>query len=140
MNARKAAMAALLLAAAVTVQASPALATCGPIRKAAILPWFGYGLYNHKTACGERLTKDLIGVASRTLPCGQWMTITWHGHTIQARVVDRGPYPPRSQRHAMPLDLTAGAAHALGGPAKGYFTRRHATYRTWDWVDGTYNC
>lgn len=32
--------------------------------------WYGSGFYGQRTACGQTLTKTLVGVANRTLPCG----------------------------------------------------------------------
>ncbi len=36
--------------------------------------WYGPGFYGHRTACGVELTKTVIGVAHRTLPCGTKVT------------------------------------------------------------------
>jgi hypothetical protein len=35
-----------------------------------VATWRGPGLYGNLTACGEKLTKHIVGVADRTLPCG----------------------------------------------------------------------
>jgi rare lipoprotein A (peptidoglycan hydrolase) len=56
------------------------------------ISWYGPGFYGHRTACGLKLTKTLIGVAHRTLPCGTLVTFKWGNITITAPVVDRGPY------------------------------------------------
>jgi len=56
------------------------------------ISWYGPGLIGHGTACGQTLTRSLIGVAHRTLPCGTLVTFKANGHTITAPVVDRGPY------------------------------------------------
>src|SRR5437588_9851339 len=32
--------------------------------------WYGPGLFGKRTACGQRLTRSLVGVAHRRLPCG----------------------------------------------------------------------
>jgi hypothetical protein len=56
------------------------------------ISWFGPGLYGNGTACGHKMTKTLVGVAHRTLPCGSLVTFRSHGHTITAPVVDRGPF------------------------------------------------
>lgn len=56
------------------------------------ISWYGPGFYGHRTACGKALTTALIGVAHRTLPCGTIVVFTWKGITIEAPVVDRGPY------------------------------------------------
>ena len=54
--------------------------------------WYGPGFYGQRTACGEAMTQQLVGVAHRTLPCGTLVTFRWNGHTVRAPVVDRGPY------------------------------------------------
>jgi hypothetical protein len=58
------------------------------------ISWFGPGLYGNGTACGQKMTKTLVGVAHRTLPCGTLVTFrnTKTGATITVPVVDRGPY------------------------------------------------
>jgi hypothetical protein len=56
------------------------------------ISWYGPGLIGNGTACGQTLTKRLVGVAHRTLPCGTLVTFSSHGHTVTAPVVDRGPY------------------------------------------------
>jgi rare lipoprotein A (peptidoglycan hydrolase) len=68
--------------------------------------WYGPGLYGNGMACGRTLTKALIGVAHRTLPCGTLVTFRnpTTGATVTAPVVDRGPFV--SDRD---WDLTRGA-------------------------------
>ncbi len=56
------------------------------------ISWYGPGLIGNGTACGQTLTRKLVGVAHRTLPCGTLITFRSHGHTITAPVVDRGPF------------------------------------------------
>jgi len=56
------------------------------------ISWYGPGFYGHRTACGLALTKSLIGVAHRTLPCGTIVLFKWNGVVVAAPVVDRGPY------------------------------------------------
>jgi rare lipoprotein A len=71
--------------------------------------WFGPGFYGHRTACGQRLTHRLLGVAHRTLPCGTRVALLYKGRTITVPVVDRGPFA-----HGASYDLTAATAQALG--------------------------
>ena len=71
--------------------------------------WYGPGFYGHTTACGQKLTPKLVGLASRTLPCGTLVRISYGGHLLTAPVLDRGPY---GHSGAM-WDLTSGAARAL---------------------------
>ena len=72
--------------------------------------FFGPGLYGHRTACGLRLTKTLVGVAHRTLRCGTLVQFRnpANGRTIIVPVVDRGPYVA-----GRIWDLTGGACLAL---------------------------
>ena len=73
------------------------------------------GFYGRRTACGLTLTKDLKGVANRTLPCGTLVTFEWKGKTLTVPVVDRGPYVS-----GRIFDLTGGACtylnHCFTGP------------------------
>lgn len=71
--------------------------------------WYGPGLYGRNTACGQRLTKTLMGVAHRTLRCGTKVDFLYRGRTTTVRVVDRGPYVD-----GVSWDLTAAAARRLG--------------------------
>ncbi len=89
--------------------AKPAAAK--PIKKAkasAVATWFGPGFYGQRTACGQVLTPQVVGVAHRTLPCGTLVRITYRGRSVIVPVLDRGPYS-----HIAEWDLTAGAAQAL---------------------------
>lgn len=54
--------------------------------------WYGPGLIGNGTACGQTLTRSLVGVAHRSLPCGTLITFRSNGRTVTAPVVDRGPY------------------------------------------------
>ena len=56
------------------------------------MTWYGPGFYGSHTACGQLMTRKLIGVANRTLPCGTRIEIRYHGHDRIVKVVDRGPY------------------------------------------------
>jgi hypothetical protein len=72
--------------------------------------WYGPGFYGRRTACGYALTKTLLGVAHRTLPCGTKITFRnpANGRTITVKVVDRGPYVAGRQ-----WDMTGGLCVAL---------------------------
>jgi hypothetical protein len=82
---------------------------------AAEVSWYGPGFYGNGTACGQTLTKSLLGVANRTLPCGTKVTFKYGSRVVTVRVVDRGPYV--SGRN---WDLTYAActalAHCFTGP------------------------
>jgi rare lipoprotein A len=79
----------------------------GPWR-AAQASWYGPGFYGHGTACGQRYSSTIIGVAHLTLPCGTLVTFEYSGHTITAPVIDRGPYVKGRM-----WDLSQGACRAL---------------------------
>ena len=56
--------------------------------------WYGPGFYGNGTAWGQKLTKGLVGVAHRTLPCGTLIQFRnpYNGRTVTAAVIDRGPF------------------------------------------------
>ena len=56
------------------------------------ISWYGPGLYGNGTACGQTLTRTLVGVAHRSLPCGTLVTFRYNGVTLTLPVIDRGPY------------------------------------------------
>ena len=86
-----------------------AAATPGPSGKPTVATWYGPGFYGHTTACGQKLTPKLVGLASRTLACGTLVRISYGGHLLTAPVLDRGPYG----HSGAAWDLTSGAARAL---------------------------
>ncbi|MGH2878884.1 MAG: septal ring lytic transglycosylase RlpA family protein [Solirubrobacteraceae bacterium] len=77
--------------------------------KPQIATWFGPGFYGQKTACGQTMTPVVVGVASRTLPCGTLVLVNYKGHKLTVPVIDRGPYA----KNGAVWDLTTGAATAL---------------------------
>jgi rare lipoprotein A (peptidoglycan hydrolase) len=79
------------------------------VYRPALATWYGPGLYGRRTACGQRLTRSLLGVAHRRLPCGTLVEVFRGGRAITVPVVDRGPF-----RRGTTWDLTAAAARALG--------------------------
>ena len=86
-----------------------AVETTMTVYRPAVASWYGPGFYGRTTACGLRMTRKLMGVAHRRLPCGTQVAIRYEGATITVPVVDRGPYK-RGRR----WDLTFAAAAALG--------------------------
>ena len=58
------------------------------------ISWYGPVMYGQRTACGVTLSTTVLGVASRTLPCGTRVTFRnpANGRTVTVRVIDRGPY------------------------------------------------
>jgi rare lipoprotein A (peptidoglycan hydrolase) len=75
------------------------------------ISWYGPGFYGKRTACGVAMTRGLVGVAHRSLPCGTRVTFKnpTNGRVVTARVVDRGPYVSGRQ-----WDMTGGLCRALG--------------------------
>jgi hypothetical protein len=118
----------LLLIAAATVAFAPAIArgrtggastlassgaqaggglAFAPMRSAGAT-WYGPGLYGNRTACGQVLRPQTVGVANRDLPCGTTVKLAYRGRQIVTTVIDRGPYSRGNQ-----WDLTNGARLAL---------------------------
>ena len=75
-----------------------------------IATWYGPGFYGQHTACGETMTRWIVGVADRTLPCGTPVSVSYDGQTLVVPVIDRGPYGGNGAT----LDLTHAAAVELG--------------------------
>jgi rare lipoprotein A (peptidoglycan hydrolase) len=74
-----------------------------------IATWFGPGFYGQETACGQKMTPVVVGVASRKLPCGTLVLVSYKGHRLTVPVIDRGPYA----HNGATWDLTRGAASEL---------------------------
>jgi rare lipoprotein A len=77
--------------------------------RAAKATYFGPGLFGRRTACGQRLTRRLRGIAHRTLPCGSTVELVYKGRILRAPVVDRGPF-----NRGIRYDLTQATARDLG--------------------------
>jgi rare lipoprotein A len=100
-----------ILSAPGAVQAASAQAQLTPITgyRAAKATYFGPGLFGRRTACGQRLTRRLRGIAHRTLPCGSIVELVYKGRILRAPVVDRGPF-----HRGIRYDLTQATARDLG--------------------------
>jgi hypothetical protein len=100
-----------VLAGPGAIQASaaqtPLIAVTG--YRSAKATYFGPGLFGNRTACGQRLTRRLRGIAHRSLPCGSIVELVYKGRILRAPVVDRGPFA-RGIRY----DLTQATARDLG--------------------------
>jgi hypothetical protein len=79
-----------------------------PFRYAGASWYGGKTMWGRSTACGQVLRPSTIGVANKRLPCGTPVKFVWHGNSIVAPVIDRGPYV-----RGRAWDLTAAAAEAL---------------------------
>lgn len=82
--------------------------TFSPFRVAGASWYGGKSMWGRSTACGQVLRPGTIGVANKTLPCGTPVKFVWHGHSVVAPVIDRGPYVK-----GRAWDLTSAAAEAL---------------------------
>ena len=91
-----------------SLAAAPASEASLTVYRPAVASWYGPGFYGRRTACGQRLTRTLLGVAHRRLPCGAEVALTYGGRSITVPVVDRGPFRPGRR-----WDLTAATAKAL---------------------------
>jgi rare lipoprotein A (peptidoglycan hydrolase) len=80
-----------------------------PFRFAGASWYGGKTMWGRSTACGQVLRPTTIGVANKTLPCGTPVKFVWHGRSIVAPVIDRGPYVK-----GRAWDLTEAAAEDLG--------------------------
>jgi rare lipoprotein A (peptidoglycan hydrolase) len=87
--------------------ASPEVAV--RVFKPGIASWYGPGLYGNTTACGQKMTRELVGVAHKKLPCGTLVEVSYRGRSITVPVVDRGPFVK-----GRTWDLTSAAAEQLG--------------------------
>jgi rare lipoprotein A len=99
--------AVLVSGGAVAAAATPDLAIT--VHRPAVATWYGPGFYGRRTACGLRMSRSLLGVAHKRLPCGTPVALLYKGRRITVPVVDRGPFRPRTT-----WDLTAATARALG--------------------------
>ncbi|HEY2320222.1 MAG TPA: septal ring lytic transglycosylase RlpA family protein [Solirubrobacteraceae bacterium] len=70
---------------------------------------YGPGFYGKRTACGQRLGRSTVGLANRTLKCGESVAIYYRGRTLVVPVIDRGPYA-----NGADWDLTMATGKALG--------------------------
>ncbi len=91
---------------AVAASATPELAIT--VHRQAMATWFGPGFYGRRTACGQTMSRTLLGVAHKKLKCGTQVAVLYKGRRITVPVVDRGPF-----RHGTEWDLTAATAQAL---------------------------
>jgi len=82
-----------------------------PVQSDAIVlaSWYGPGFYGNRTACGQKYTPEILGVAHLTLPCGTLLTLTYGARSITVAVIDRGPYVA-----GRTLDLSNATKLALG--------------------------
>jgi len=90
-----------------TAAAAPTLTVT--VYRPSLATLYGPGFWNQRTACGEVLKRAMIGVASRTLKCGEKVAVYYRGRTLIVPVIDRGPYA-----NGADWDLTEATGRALG--------------------------
>lgn len=95
--------------AATVASASPPMAVT--VYRPSIATEYGPGFWGRRTACGKKLTHRMLGVANRTLKCGEDVALYYKGRTMIVPVIDRGPYANNAD-----WDLTQATAKALGIP------------------------
>jgi rare lipoprotein A len=92
---------------AVAASTTPELAVT--VHRPAKATWYGPRFYGRRTACGQRMSRTLLGVAHKKLPCGTQVAVLYKGRRITVPVVDRGPFANGAH-----YDLTSATAKALG--------------------------
>jgi hypothetical protein len=92
-----------------TAQAATTSTAQVTVYRKATATFFGPGFYGKRTACGDRMSRTLQGVAHPTLPCGSLVDVYYKGRTARVPVVDRGPFRPGTS-----WDLTSATAETLG--------------------------
>lgn len=100
----------------------PVAVSKNPWRLDRNISWYGPGFYGRRTACGLALTRELIGVAHRSLPCGTRISFRHNGLVVTAPVVDRGPYVD-----GRIFDMTGGLCLALDHCFTGSIEWRYAS-------------
>jgi rare lipoprotein A len=88
--------------------ATPAQGRAITLYRRTRVTWYGPGFYGRRTACGKRMSRGLLGVAHKTLPCGTLVDLYNNGRTVTVPVIDRGPFRPGTN-----YDLTAATARAI---------------------------
>jgi peptidoglycan hydrolase CwlO-like protein/3D (Asp-Asp-Asp) domain-containing protein len=79
------------------------------VRFEGLSSWYGPGFEGNTTARGDVFDPDLYTAASRDLPLGTWLYVTFNGRGVVVFVNDRGPYI-----EGRILDLSQAAAEAIG--------------------------
>ena len=98
---------ALVSGAAAPAATTPSLTTT--VYRPSLATQYGPGFYGQRTACGQKLKRGTIGVANRTLKCGESVAIYYQGRTLVVPVIDRGPYA-----NGADWDLTEATGKVLG--------------------------
>ncbi|NOY35688.1 MAG: septal ring lytic transglycosylase RlpA family protein [bacterium] len=83
--------------------------------------WYGPRFHGRKRADGRIYDQNEVLVAHRVFPLGMKVRVTnlLNGRTVVAPVLDRGPYVVKDGKYDREIDLSLGAARALGAVKKG---------------------
>ncbi len=83
--------------------------------------WYGPGFHGRRMANRDIYNQNKILVAHRHYPFGTKLKITnlENGKSVVAPVLDRGPYTMKGGKYNREIDLSLGAAKALGAVEKG---------------------
>jgi rare lipoprotein A len=100
---------AVIGGAASTATAAPTVAVT--VYRPSLATMYGPGFWGKRTACGTMLRRSTLGVANRTLHCGEKVALYYRGRTLIVPVIDRGPYA-----NGADWDLTEATDKALGIP------------------------
>jgi rare lipoprotein A len=105
----------LALAVVMASQRADAKPKVEPV-EVGVASWYGTRLNGHLTASGERMDRQRLTAAHRTLPFGTILEVTnrKNGRKVLVRVNDRGPL-----RKTRIIDLSPAAAAVLGMRHKG---------------------
>lgn len=71
--------------------------------------WYGPGFHGRRASSGATFRQEQLTAASRVLPFGTLLKVTFRDRAVVVVITDRGPYIP-----GRVLDLSAGAAQAIG--------------------------
>lgn len=71
--------------------------------------WYGHHWAGRHTASGERFNPHALTAASRTLPLGTHVRVSYQERSVVVRINDRGP-----RVRGRGLDLSEAAANTLG--------------------------
>jgi rare lipoprotein A (peptidoglycan hydrolase) len=98
----------------VVVQGNASTAAAAPVvavtvYRTSLATLYGPGFWGQRTACGTVLRHATIGIANRTLRCGEKVALYYRGRTLIVPVIDRGPYA-----NGADWDLTMATGRALG--------------------------
>src|SRR6185503_7002487 len=79
--------------------------------------WYGKPFFGSRTACGQIYTREIIGVAHKSLPCGTRVVFRYGGREVTTTVIDRGPYVA-GRVWDLSRGLCLALAHCFTGPVR----------------------